>query len=428
MSNVIGVVVLSRHGDRQGFYQTPESYTPSNTAITPLGEVQEFELGALLRRLYVAPGSTTQIQNISTGLFDQAQVMMRADAGGEGGVIFDSSIALAQGLWPATGLANTTLANGTTVTSPLSGYQYIPVESVEPAQDITLEGWTLCNAFTKATTDTYNSPAFQQKAQEHKDFLANLVPYVGGRPVSLQNIWNIFDFMNVQSIHNKTFNDALPPTFLAQARDLANFHEYYTFSSPSPDGIGNIAGRTIIPSVIGALDRIANASDPLKFASLSISYKPFISLFNMTGMVQSHPELAGLVNYAAALSMELHQPSGAAEPTIRLNFKNGTDDANFKNYAEMPYSQFKSSLAPHTVTLKDWCRICNNTVDRGCALVTAANGGGGVSASSHHGVSNVGAGFIGFGVTLGVILLALGAAVAVGLISFGKKPKPSEKM
>jgi hypothetical protein len=45
--------------------------------------------------------------------------------------------------------------------------------------------------------------------------------------------------MNVESIHNATFADQLPPTYLAQARDLANWHEYYVFSSPELDGIGN---------------------------------------------------------------------------------------------------------------------------------------------------------------------------------------------
>jgi len=49
----------------------------------------------------------------------------------------------------------------------------------------------------------------------------------------------IFDFMNVQSIHNATFAKALPTSFLQQARDLANFHEYGVFSSPQPNGIGN---------------------------------------------------------------------------------------------------------------------------------------------------------------------------------------------
>lgn len=39
-SQLLGVVLIARHGDRQGFYQDPESYTPSATSITPLGEVR----------------------------------------------------------------------------------------------------------------------------------------------------------------------------------------------------------------------------------------------------------------------------------------------------------------------------------------------------------------------------------------------------
>lgn len=38
-STVLGVVVFARHGDRQGFYQDPQTYTASATVITPLGEV-----------------------------------------------------------------------------------------------------------------------------------------------------------------------------------------------------------------------------------------------------------------------------------------------------------------------------------------------------------------------------------------------------
>lgn len=49
----------------------------------------------------------------------------------------------------------------------------------------------------------------------------------------------IFDYMNVQSIHNATFAKNLPAGYLNQARALANFHEYGVFSSPQVDGIGN---------------------------------------------------------------------------------------------------------------------------------------------------------------------------------------------
>ena len=110
--------------------------------------------------------------------------------------------------------------------------------------------------------------------------------------------------MNVQSIHNVTFAKRLPAGYLARARDLANWHEYNVFTDPDLGGIGNskwnpdccdrsvapyifpaVAGTAMLPSILTAMQRIANASDPLKMHYSAISYKPLLSLFNMTGVV-----------------------------------------------------------------------------------------------------------------------------------------------
>lgn len=64
-------------------------------------QVQEFQLGNFLRSVYLDPTSESYI-GATTPLFNQTQVQVRADAGGEGGVIFDSSVAVVQGLWPVT--------------------------------------------------------------------------------------------------------------------------------------------------------------------------------------------------------------------------------------------------------------------------------------------------------------------------------------
>lgn len=70
-----------------------------------------------------------------------------------------------------------------------------------------MEGYTSCNViistvmfeetvvhimtlqtFNQATLDFYNSTLFQQVAQENADFLAQLPPFLDGRPVTLQNM------------------------------------------------------------------------------------------------------------------------------------------------------------------------------------------------------------------------------------------------
>jgi prostatic aicd phosphatase len=106
--------------------------------------------------------------------------------------------------------------------------------------------------------------------------------------------------------------------------------EYTSFSDPSPGGIGNIAGRGILPVIFDALNDITNTSTPTKFYGVGISYKPFISLFNITGIAEEQPDVAGVVNYAAALAFELRRDTASQRYSLSISFKNGTDDADFR--------------------------------------------------------------------------------------------------
>lgn len=66
---------------------------------------------------------------------------------------------------------------------------------------------------------------------------SSLDPPSSGAPYKMIG-WQIYDYVEVQSVHNATFAGEIPPAFIAQARDLANWHEYYVFSSPDPKSIG----------------------------------------------------------------------------------------------------------------------------------------------------------------------------------------------
>lgn len=79
-----------------------------------------------------------------------------------------------------------------------------PVNSVNPDEDITLDGTTECTvsahsptlfsgldtrqAFNSHTTSVYNSSIFQEKAKEASSFFSELSPYVGGRALQLSNM------------------------------------------------------------------------------------------------------------------------------------------------------------------------------------------------------------------------------------------------
>jgi len=245
-------------------------------------------------------------------------------------------------------------------------------------------------------------------------------------------MWNIFDYMNVNYIHNATFQSNLNETLLAQARTLAAFHEYGVFTSPQLDGIGNIGFRTMLPGIFSSLSSITNSSDPLKIYYNAIAYKSFFTLFRMTGAVDQDASLTGLVNYAASIVIEVRQPSSGGEPVLRLNFKNGTQDDALHTYkwfnssGDVPVSTFTNLLAPVSInTTADWCTVCSNTQDRGCgaiaAAATAAASQAAIADRVHQPIGPVGAGFLGAGLTLFVALCMLGMLFFLGVMSIGGK-------
>lgn len=385
-----------------------------------------------MRSVYANESSPSNIEGFETEVADQDQYKIRADAGGEGGVVINSALSLTAGLFPASEAYNTTLADGTEIVAPMGGYQTIPIETIEPDNDISMEGWTQCGKFAEWTQQVYKSDAYQKMAEENADFLAELPRYMDGRPTSFDNMWNIHDFLNVNSIHDPRMLENLPEGYLARARALTNFHQFGVFSSPQLDGIGNIAGRTVLPLIVNDMFRIANSSDPLKLAYNAGSYKPFISLFKMTGAADENPELRGFVNYAGTVAFEVREGLDGGEATVRLNFKNGTNAEGFTNYSwfngttDVPLSQFRDYFAPSMVTTTaQWCDACSNSVDRGCAALEDAKlFGASMAGREGEAVSALGAGFIGAGVSIAVFATALGVLYFLGLLVFGRR-KPT---
>lgn len=100
--------------------------------------------------------------------------------------------------------------------------------------------------------------------------------------------------MSSELVHNVTYAHRLPPTFIEQARGWADMRESAIFSDENMNGVGNIASRTALSSVISALQRVAFNGDPLQFMLIESTYQPFISLFHQTEAVKRYPELAAI--------------------------------------------------------------------------------------------------------------------------------------
>ncbi|OCB90949.1 phosphoglycerate mutase-like protein [Sanghuangporus baumii] len=184
----IGVIILALYGDRTSYFQDPVTYKQGYTRLTPLGQAQEVQLGSYLRSEYLNPNSPNSIYGIAPDVVNDRQVLVRADNGGEGGAIVDSAVALLQGLFPPTPRSRVSLANGTTIIGPMNGYQYVPIESVEPVQSVELEGWSSCPNFERRVKRFYDSPDFKKKSADAAPFLNAIKPYLYGIPNTLENM------------------------------------------------------------------------------------------------------------------------------------------------------------------------------------------------------------------------------------------------
>jgi len=212
----------------------------------------------------------------------------------------------------------------------------------------------------------YESADFKEAAKKAEPFFKIAHDFVfGERPLILENAVNIYDFMNHQLTHNKTYAHRLPPTLIEQARHWANFHEQGVFSDTAVDGIGNIAGRTILQSMISSLERIDYDGDPLQFLLESTTYQPFISLFSQTEMDKSDPTLKGIPDFASAIAIELRRGSlPDNRDFLRVKFKNGTDDSFrtvhvFGHKADIPLTEFiyrveRAAIGSNT----EWMKVC----------------------------------------------------------------------
>ncbi|KIM36791.1 hypothetical protein M413DRAFT_448925 [Hebeloma cylindrosporum] len=365
LSKVLGVIVIARNGDRSSFYQDPFTYAASDTSTTALGEVESHALGCHIRSTYFDSSSPSYIEGIRSDLVDNNEVKVRVKAGVEGTVVFDSAIALLQGLFPPTPKNKIVLANETTVVAPLGGYQYVPVETVEPGNDRSLESWTNCPSFDKHIKQFYTSTDFKAKAQDAVPFFRGVRDYVFGRPATLENAWNIFDYINSELTHNKTFAHRLPPTFLEQARHWANYHENGVFSDAEITGVGNIAGRTLLHTILSSLERISFNGDPLQFMLVETTYHAFISFFHQTGIIVEHPEVAGIPEFASAIAIELRRGSPPdVRDFLRIKFKNGTrsdfkDVHVFGHHADIPLTEFIYRAENAAINSnKQWMEVC----------------------------------------------------------------------
>lgn len=173
--DVLGVYIFHRHGDR-----TAKAWKPVN--FTALGAEEVYSSGAYYRSRYVESDSDYRVKGLSSDdvVLSQLEVTAPVDA-----VLQNSATVFLQGLYPPSDDTVEVLANGSKITGPLGGYQYIPVNSIETAASAKdsensawLQGNSGCGNAEVSSNNYFTSDEYRGVYSDSEDFYRSLLPVV----------------------------------------------------------------------------------------------------------------------------------------------------------------------------------------------------------------------------------------------------------
>ena len=427
---ILGVYVLSRHGDR-----TAKSTPPAN--LTDLGYEEVFTSGTYYRNRYIASDASSRIYGINSDIVRQSQIAASAPLDT---VLQNSATGFLQGLYPPAG-SQSILRNGTSVKSPLNGYQLIPLAQVSTGagseDQAWLQGSTNCANAQISSNNFFTSDFYMQTKNSSQPLYDSIAPMVNATfpasSVTYKNAYVIWDLLNVASIHNSTQQNNLAeytPNTADQLRYLADSHEWnlaYNASEP----IRAVTGSILAAEVLQALNNTISSKGKIKLNVQFGAYAGFQSYFGLANLTIKDSQFFGVPDYTSSMVWELVTNASLANgswPTndqigVRFLFHNGTT-SNISEPQAFPlfggssdvisWNDFVTSTNKFAIgDQKSWCLACGNSTGV-CAAYANNSSGGSASGSSSSGsrpsnksgggMSLAVAGVIGAFVTLAVVL------------------------
>jgi prostatic aicd phosphatase len=300
-----------------------------------------------------------------------------------------------------------------------------------------IKGDESCPAFTTASATFKQTPQYLSLVESTKTFYAqfwsilqNVYDYTQ-KDLTYAKAFDIFDLINVATIHNKTVTANLTADQFFQLRTLADSAEFNNnFNASQPNR--NIGGRALAGAIYSQLNQTLSSKGALKFSVFTPSYNNILSLFGLTKLTAASNDFYGLPPYASTLAFELFTPTTMSSfPTnlddlsVRAVFRNGSNGAgaalvSFPLFGgtsmSMSWKDFSAEMLKVSITsTSQWCNTCNSTATfcspymtsaAAVATSTAAASPSTAAATSEGGLSNAAAGAIGAMATLAVFLVA----------------------
>ncbi|KAM7206208.1 histidine phosphatase superfamily [Rhypophila sp. PSN 637] len=454
------------HGERTPYY------APNVPSLTSLGARQMFNQGSFFRARYLdstgdeeADLDPAPIMGIGRNAIDnnQLDIISTNDP-----FIFAGALAFMQGLYPpiqqafsngSGGMDSAVLSNGTLVNYPLEGYQYPNIQAygVQDPDSIWTEGHAGCSKYVESLITFRNDQDVANNYAESREFYKSMWEQVFKDviPEGMANYYNayaLYDYARYQYNHNNDNATGITADELATLSRLAASEQRSRNGNLSASGavqgdmIRAIAGRTMAAKVLDWFSeniRTEGESDKLSLAFTAI--EPFMAWFSLSQLTKgpSRGTFATLPNPGAAMVFELFSIGGNSsqypemdELWVRFFYRNGTDPnaaligyplfGNGNSQTAILYTEFIREIQDIDISgPAEWCRACES-ITLYCLGLSSNSDSGGFSGDPPHDVGITGsngvtptiAGVIGAAVTIGVIGIAVLAAICFGCLSF----------
>ncbi|KAF4124081.1 Pfam:Acid phosphat A [Geosmithia morbida] len=435
---VLGVYIFHRHGDR-----TAKAWKPVN--LTSLGADQVHASGAHYHDRYVSSQSDLKIQGLSSdvAVLSQLSVVSADDA-----VLYGSALTFMQGLYPPTGHSEE-LANGTSVEGPLGGYQYIPVEVASDAasgskaeSNTWLQGSSGCSKAEISSNSFLSSELYARVRDESASFFESLHPVVASTfsedDMSFENAYDIYDLVNVATIHNSSVahDDLLTDAALGRLFGYASVQQWNLAFNES-EAVRAISGAVLGGQILEALQAVVDGDDDAATFNVQFgSYGTFMSFFGLAQLQKADSAFESIVDYASSMAFELvsnvtENPT-ADDISVRFVFANGTSAQNElteyplfgQSETTISWADFRKGMSDFSITSDEqWCKQCGNSDGQCSSLASSSSSdeSGSGSGGSSNGISKPVAGVIGALVTLAVVLGLEAAFMLIGGFTLVRK-------
>lgn len=350
--------------------------------LTNLGAQQLFQVGSDYRARYLASGSPHRIEGISEFQYDASQIYASAP---DQSILLDTATAFLQGLYPPLAhlmpdVTGQSLANGSSISSPLTGYQYVTLHGVDDdsPETVWIKGDDGCPVRTTASDDFEASAEFRERLASTADFYRSLYPVLAGtsdyaslNSLSYAKAYDIFDLINVQRIYdNSSAAASVTDEQMFQLRTLADSAEFgRNFNASQPER--SIHAATLAGAVLKHLAQtVSSTSRNPKFTLLAGSYDTFLGFFGLANLTAASPNFFGLPHYASTMNFELFTAGpgfDAADLRVRFLFRNGTEGTLTafplfgSGRADLSWREFSEAIQERGImSVEGWCDACQS--------------------------------------------------------------------